>query len=379
MIRKGLFLRLVTATFFLCGLFSLYGGEEGRSLFLRAQEVSKDQKGVPEGKKYFNCKDFTKIPENAAKVVNIAAPYVDGVFKEIFATGDDKGKERLMSFLNALYFPEDKDYKITKVDYQNENVNGRHFDVTCTAIKRQSQEEIVFDIEMQNQYLSLDMGRFVEYATIIKAKNPERMVKVLVLLNRLWETGASEKKINHNEFGAFCLWREGENGEWDLVRDGSGRPAIKKELPQINQIDIRSAVERILEGKSVSFNCEGEARKLTGAALEWIKLFGVAHWATKIESGSTKKKELYAVPGEGIDDKKVQETVLCLEKFAKKENYIDALGKLREEMEVGKSNRKEEAERIKTGFQEILEGRKGLDEETKKELWSDFLELCSRK
>ena len=57
---------------------------------------------------------------------------------------------------------------------------------------------------MQNQYKINDIGRFSEYATLLKSTQPDAPTKLLVLLNRNGESTTFNAQVDHNEWWAFC-------------------------------------------------------------------------------------------------------------------------------------------------------------------------------
>ena len=207
---------------------------------------------------------------------------------------------------------------------------------------------------MQNQYRIDDIGRFTEYATLLKSTQLDAPIKLLVLLNRNGESTTFNAQVDHNEWWAFCHLKY-ENGHWK-VDTRNQIPRILAESPQVNQIDIRDVVHKILNNESVYFSHDGKRRELNDEALEWIKLFGVDHWVTK------NKHERYVVPsGNGITSKSVRNAVSFLKDF-NKVRYKAINAQLREDMNNISRERRDatNTERL-TSLWDLFREKKGLD------------------
>ena len=170
------------------------------------------------------------------------------------------------------------------------NISNRYLVVACkcTATKGNDNHVISFDFEMQNQYKYDDRVRFSEYGTLLKSTQPYSPIKLLVLLNR----------------------KGGDTSGNFKVVETINQISPSAESQQMNQIDIQDIVSKILKNEPVDFIKEGEIRELSDEALEWIKLFGVDHWSTKIEN------ERYVVPsGDSISSESVRNAVSFLSEF----------------------------------------------------------------
>ena len=324
---------------------------------------SENQDYVPKGRRRFKCKDFSSEPirevEEVSEFAKIAALHVYGVFLEMFDISCDEGKERLKGFLNAIYFPESDGYKITKVEPLQTNYLDPdiHLDIACkcTATKENDSQMISFDFEMQNQYRIDEIGRFIEYATLLKSTQPDYPIKLLVLLNRKGEGTTIKARLYHNGWWVKFPHLKYENGHW-RVDTRNQMPQILAKSPQISQIDIRDVVSKILNNESVYFSHEGESRELSYEALEWIKLFGVVHWATEIQH------ERYVVPsGDSIASEGVRKAVSFLRGFDKV-RYEVINKQFREDMNNISNARRDGAnETLLKSLWNLFKENKGLD------------------
>ena len=334
-----------------------------KSLFLRSCGESENQDDLTKGKRRFKCKDFAHDPiqevEEISDFGEIAAPDVDGVFIEMFDIGCDEGKERLKGFLNAMYFPESSGYKITNVESLQRKYPSTNKDLVvackCTATNENGSQEISFDFEMHNKYIIDGIGRFSESARLEKLTQSGVPMKLLVLLNRKGESTSDSTRGHHIEWLVFCQLKY-DNDDLKVLDTSNQMPRIFEESPQINQIDIKDVVSKILNNESVYFSHDGKRRELNDEALEWIKLFGVDHWVTK------NKHERYVVPsGNGITSKSVRNAVSFLKDF-NKVRYKAINAQLREDMNNISRERRDatNTERL-TSLWDLFREKKGLD------------------
>lgn len=218
-------------------------------------------------------------------IMSIVEPTYDQTFKALF-TGEAKiesfsGKERLISLLNSLYYPEADDlpdaFKIRRITPLNNEItqigiqdgsDSLRFDIafTCEAWNENvvgeavsgSTESSSVDVEMQRAYEPNFAGRLYGYASAMHRKY-QKSVKVLAFLNH---DGCG---FNSSSFRIKPCYIDHVNGQVTGILEG---------VTDISAIDLGVVANLISAGKNVVIN--GKQIQKTG--LEWLKLLSIRQW-----------------------------------------------------------------------------------------------------
>ncbi|ORY76126.1 hypothetical protein LY90DRAFT_698822 [Neocallimastix californiae] len=280
----------------------------------------------------------------------IADSAYDQTFKRLFSWNliidDVKGEERLRSLLNSFFFPnvDENGYKIKEViEIRNEkeylgseNAGGKlSFDVTCRCIcwkgerkEGEEGEEGIFDVEMQTSYESDFVVRLLEYGFGLRYDG----IKIK----------EDENKQDQNEE---------ENKEEKQKKDKKKRKKKKENLGniigtldnppvEVYAINLPYEIKKLSNNEPLIFN----KKILDKSGVEWIKLLGLRHWATRDEHLLYHK---YIIPkNTGDSNNVIQSAIRILEMINERDlkefikNEAIFLGQIKGAEEKGDKERK---------------------------------------
>ena len=318
--------------------------------------------------------------------VNIADPSFDQTFKKIFSM-DEKGKKRLISFLNGIYFSDagDNDVKIRKIE---------PLDKEGTSLGKTSHEELTLcDIACKCYYYAIKEGDSCE--TRRGAVQPCKVQSFDVEIQRAQQTGFSLRLLDYCGFlrkqtktpvralgllnyTTLKRWNDKtESFAYCKIDPTTGNPMpLQKEEKAIvatDAIDLRKFSQK---DKKVEIYIDG--KKLGDLGLNWLKLIGVKQWADAVENTENTVFKIYYLEEKTVSELRDAIQVLSTldeSTLSRLQNLQrgqqDALKtSLKEGMEAG---RKEEREKA---YQEKLESaRKMLTNGLSEEQVVEFLGL----
>ena len=234
------------------------------------------------------------FPTSEIKSITIADPSYDQTFKKILSTSEES-KDRLMSFLNSLYYPKatEDDLKIREIVSLDKEITqmgekskaGVLFcDIACKCIcftkdkamvdseegdeddlnfrKRQetsNKQQYAFDIEMQRGVDTELVGRMQQYISGLKSIH-KLPVEGLGLLNYGSKAEDIVKVYNYCEIDANAK-------EFKAKRIVGGKANLPIRTIYLGKVN--GDVEIIFNGN-----------ELEDLGVSWLKLLGLKNWAT---------------------------------------------------------------------------------------------------
>ena len=213
------------------------------------------------------------VTHNYSQIVD---PSYDQVFKKIFEEGNVfnkiEGKQRLISFLNSIIFPDTENdpriYEIERLSNESTNMNignslgSLRYDILCKAkckSKYNQKNEKTINIEMQLSCDSHLRKRLINYAsTVYKLYNLETIVLCLV-----------NKKSDKDDFTTSFTRLITSHQRKKTVENLNDLKIIVLNLPELIE-QINNEVEIIVENK-----------KIETIGRNWIKLLGIRNWGLK--------------------------------------------------------------------------------------------------
>jgi hypothetical protein len=313
----------------------------------------------------------------------IADSAYDQTFKRLFSWNliidDVKGEERLRSLLNSFFFPnvDENGYKIKEViEIRNEkeylgseNAGGKlSFDVTCRCIcwkgerkeEGEEGEEGIFDVEMQTSYESDFVVQLLEYGFDLrydgikikkdenkqdqngeenkkekqkkdKKKKKEKKRKPVKLLSFLNYDNYDTNNFNHQSYKTVIK-----------LQDPSGNIIGTLDNPpvEVYAINLPYEIKKLSNNEPLIFN----KKILDKSGVEWIKLLGLRHWATRDEHLLYHK---YIIPkNTGDSNNVIQSAIRILEMINERDlkefikNEAIFLGQIKGAEEKGDKERK---------------------------------------
>jgi len=230
------------------------------------------------------------------KYISIADCSYDTVFKSIFYSqtktlNNTNGNERLISFLNALFFPYNNNVKIKKVEiiknkiaHFNENFNKGtiKFDIPCKCFCCSSNKEkqAVFgvDVEMQIKYNDDFVKRFYKYNSVLN-KSYEYPYILISLLNYketdVLNMDDIDTKNKEGESHKYKRWI----GVGPSTFDGDNNPYELLDELYYNTyfFNVKSEQESFLINKNIKLN----KKEISLEAIAWLKIFSIRQWSKR--------------------------------------------------------------------------------------------------
>jgi len=290
----------------------------------------------------FNLKNNKKIIQNEVK--EIVEPTLDPIFKSIFT--DEKeidginGKKRLLSLLNSILLPGNEESKFTEIIFLpnesnevNRKINNFRFDIVCQAKLEKKNEIKLINIEMQLGKDTTIINRLFKYASDLYREYDTPTI-VLGFINTKSEINVPSSSIQLYE------------------KDPNGNIIQCLNFIQIITINIKKEIMKILNNEKIYVN----EKELNEIGINWIKFFGLRHWAYL-------ENNFYLLPKKMIIDSKeissayfmiLKENVKNLKRIIEDEQYINTIfnEKYKKGVEEGKKEGIEEG--IKKGKLAIL-------------------------
>lgn len=210
----------------------------------------------------------------------VADPSVDSIFQILFLYN----KERLQSFLNAVFF-EPNGNKITNLEYiigdhydigKRYNFDNLKADIACKA-KIKGFNKVLIDIEIQLNFLAELEDTFFEYDTGIRnvyckfeikeLKKKAKMKKVKRIFNDIIIMGFTIPQDAYNKKNTIKLMTEQVNSN-----NQNTLPAFK-----IYEIKVGEILNKLKNEKNVKLF----GKDISKDGEDWLKLIGLRFWATK--------------------------------------------------------------------------------------------------
>lgn len=237
------------------------------------------------------------VTNNYIKIVD---PSYDQIFKKLFEEGNPfyeiEGKQRLISFLNSIIFPDIKNdpqiYEIERLSNENTIMNSNalgllRYDILCKAkckTKYAQKNEKSINIEMQLSCDSNLRQRLINYAsTVYRLYNLETIVLCLV-------NSKSDKDI----FATSLI---------TLITSYQ----TKKKVENLNDfkiivLNLPELIEQMNNKKEILI----ENKKIEAIGRNWIKLLGIRNWGIK-------ELDRFILPSEiNFECKELLSTILML-------------------------------------------------------------------
>ncbi|OUM56836.1 hypothetical protein PIROE2DRAFT_18385 [Piromyces sp. E2] len=256
------------------------GNNKEKTPFL--YRVFKCTKVIPKnGTAEFELEDGTKVIK---KYISIADCSYDTIFKSLFYCqvgnlNGTNGKNRIMKFLNSLFFPNEKEhncFKIRDIEFiKNEIVHFNEkfnkgtirFDVPCKCF--------CWDVEMQVKYNEDYLIRFYRYNAALN------------------ESVEYPKKEDDNK--EFKRWI----GVGPAIFDGNNETYELLDSLYYNTyfFNLKSEQKNLFIKKSIKLN----EKTIDPSAIAWLKLFSIRQWSKKDPNSNTNK---YVIPDDldGLDN-----------------------------------------------------------------------------
>ena len=142
----------------------------------------------------FKLKENKEISQNIDECDKFIDPSFDQVFKEIFSptikTKKKSGNDRLLSLLNSLLFPNEKENKFIKVVpcwnespiMNDKNFGCLKFDISCQATMKFKNDTRLVDVEMQLGKEADLKARLFYYGSSL-ARDSKKKTIILGLIN----------------------------------------------------------------------------------------------------------------------------------------------------------------------------------------------------
>jgi len=241
------------------------------------------------------------------KYISIADCSYDTVFKSIFYSqintlNNTDGNKRLISFLNALFFPnsnKENDFKIKKVEIiKNEIVHFNEkfnkgtikFDVPCKCFCWSSNEEkhVVFgvDVEMQIKYKDNFATRFYRYNSALNESYEFPYILISLLNYKEINTLNIDDTDTKNKEGDCSINRKDDNKKfkrWIGVgpsifdRDNNTYELLDELYYNTYFFDLKSEQENFLINKNIKLN----KNEISLEAIAWLKIFSIRQWSKR--------------------------------------------------------------------------------------------------
>ncbi|OUM57189.1 hypothetical protein PIROE2DRAFT_17893, partial [Piromyces sp. E2] len=249
---------------------------------------------IPEnGTAEFELEDGTKVIK---KYISIADCSYDAIFKSLFYCqvgnlNGTNGKNRMMKFLNSLFFPNEKErncIKIRDIEFlKNEIVHFNDkfylgnikFDVPCKCFcwNSNEKEKVIFgvDIEIQVKYNEDYLTKFYRYNTALN------------------ESVEYPKKEDDNK--EFKRWI----GVGPAIFDGNNETYELLDNLFYNTYfyNLKSEQKNLFIKKTIKLN----EKTIDPSAIAWLKLFSIRQWSKKDPNSNINK---YVIPDDldGLDN-----------------------------------------------------------------------------
>ena len=210
----------------------------------------------------------------------VADPSVDSIFQILFLYN----KERLQSFLNAVFF-EPNGNKITNLEYiigdhydigRRYNLDNLEADIACKA-KIKGFNKVLIDIEIQLNFLAELEDTFFKYDTglgnanckfeVKELKKKTKTKKVKRIFNDIIIMGFTIPQDAYNKKNTIKLMTEQVNSN-----NQNTLPAFK-----IYEIKVGEILNKLKNEKNVKLF----GKDISKDGEDWLKLIGLRFWATK--------------------------------------------------------------------------------------------------
>lgn len=280
------------------------------------------------------------VTNNYIKIVD---PSYDQIFKKLFEEGNPfngiEGKQRLISFLNSIIFPDIKNdpqiYEIERLSNENTIMNSNalgllRYDILCKAkckTKYAQKNEKSINIEMQLSCDSNLRKRLINYAsTVYRLYNLETIVLCLV-------NSKSDKDIFATSLTTLITSYQ-----------------TKKKVENLNDfkiivLNLPELIEQMNNKKEILI----ENKKIEAIGRNWIKLLGIRNWGIK-------ELDRFILPSEiNFECNELQSTILML----KNTGEIDLIRAINNQKYIeGVLEEKEKEGEIKGEIKGEIEGKK---------------------
>jgi len=340
-------------------------------------KVVKCEKINEDGTADFLLDDKSIVTKN---YISIADCSYDTVFKSIFYTqiktlNNTDGNKRLISFLNALLFPnnnKENDLKIKKVEIiKNEiahfdekfNKGTIKFDIPCKCFcwssNEEKQEVFGVDVEMQIKYNDEFGTRFYKYNSVLN-ESFEYLYILISLLNYNKNDTLNmddiDTKNKEGESHKYKRWIgvgpstfDGDNNTYELLDELFYNTYF---------FNLKSEQESFLLNKNIKLN----KNEISLEAIAWLKIFSIRQWSKRDPIYNTDR---FVIPDDfnGLSDE-IKDAINILKCYKHrdllmiKEDQRHLLEVIMEEKEKGKKIGLEKSKKIglekgkKIGFKE---------------------------
>lgn len=268
---------------------------------------------------FYSSENLLPSIQEEKNIVEIASPAYDFSFKKLFSD-----KDILKEFLNALYYPEGSDEKITYVEPMDDysiKGNSKHiyFDICCECtVQDRVGETHLVDIEMQRIALSYYFNRITLYGCRLFSGQDEKdydklkPVKVVSFLNQ---------NLDNNEGWLFknIIARESGNGSLSKL----SKPLLEWtfiQLPKFSEDDV----------------------DMNNKLNQWVSLMNIEHVGIK------KTQYIYKIDKGKYTDNCVNSGIKILQEIKDNLKYredVDETTAIRNEIDKEKINITKEAQK----------------------------------
>ena len=218
----------------------------------------------------FNLRDKTTIENEIDNCEKFIDPSYDSIFKNIFGCShkieEIDEKERVLSLLNSLIFPnetEEKRFISVKTHYlestkmRKDSLGSLKFDISfiATIEDKKKKKSISVDIEMQLGNDESIIRRLFKYGSSL-FRDTDKNTIVLALINT---------KPTEDDFRSQTI---------NLIGRLTGGVAKKLDLLEIIMINLKEEIDKIQNEQRVIVN----DKELGEEGINWIKFLGIRHF-----------------------------------------------------------------------------------------------------